>query len=69
MIKEKKFAEWAKVHNSYYGTSKNLLLKVLKTVVEFQYKRPFFQPFHIIHSKEILPSSYLQYDTGITMCQ
>ncbi|MCA6072114.1 MAG: guanylate kinase [Endomicrobium sp.] len=31
MIKEKKFAEWAKVHNNYYGTSKDLLLKALES--------------------------------------
>jgi guanylate kinase len=29
MVKEKKFVEWAKVHNNYYGTPKNLLDKVL----------------------------------------
>jgi guanylate kinase len=29
MVKEKKFIEWAKVHNNYYGTPKNLLDKVL----------------------------------------
>ena len=29
MIEEKKFAEWAKVHGNYYGTSKELLNKVL----------------------------------------
>ncbi|MDR3256420.1 MAG: guanylate kinase [Endomicrobium sp.] len=31
MVEEKKFVEWAKVHNNYYGTSKALLEKVLKT--------------------------------------
>ncbi|GHT71828.1 guanylate kinase [Endomicrobiia bacterium] len=31
MIEEKKFAEWAKVHDNYYGTSKGLLDNVLKT--------------------------------------
>ncbi|GHT60660.1 guanylate kinase [Endomicrobiia bacterium] len=31
MIEEKKFAEWAKVHGNYYGTSKGLLDNVLKT--------------------------------------
>jgi guanylate kinase len=30
MIKEKKFAEWAKVHGNYYGTPKNLLDNVLE---------------------------------------
>ena len=30
MIKEKKFAEWAKVHGNYYGTSKTFLDGVLK---------------------------------------
>jgi guanylate kinase len=29
MIKEKKFAEWAKVHGNYYGTSKELLNEAL----------------------------------------
>jgi guanylate kinase len=29
MIKENKFAEWAKVHGNYYGTSKELLNKAL----------------------------------------
>jgi guanylate kinase len=30
MIKEKKFTEWARVHDHYYGTLKTLLRKVLK---------------------------------------
>jgi guanylate kinase len=30
MIKERKFAEWAKVHGNYYGTSKVFLDKMLK---------------------------------------
>jgi guanylate kinase len=30
MIKEKKFAEWAKVHDNYYGTSKEFLNRILK---------------------------------------
>jgi guanylate kinase len=29
MIEEKKFAEWAKVHGNYYGTSKEVLNKAL----------------------------------------
>ncbi|MDR1784641.1 MAG: guanylate kinase [Endomicrobium sp.] len=31
MIKEKEFAEWEKVHGNYYGTSKVVLERVLKT--------------------------------------
>jgi len=31
MIKEKKFAEWAKVHGNYYGTLKAVLDRALKT--------------------------------------
>jgi guanylate kinase len=31
MIKEKKFAEWAKVHGNYYGTPKKFLDSALKT--------------------------------------
>lgn len=31
MIEEEKFAEWAKVHGNYYGTSKDLLDNVLET--------------------------------------
>jgi guanylate kinase len=31
MVKERKFAEWARVHGSYYGTSKVFLDKMLKT--------------------------------------
>lgn len=31
MIRERKFVEWAKVHGNYYGTSKAVLDKVLKT--------------------------------------
>lgn len=30
MIKDKKFAEWAKVHSNYYGTPKSFLDKMLK---------------------------------------
>lgn len=31
MIKEKKFIEWAKVHNNYYGTPKSFIDKTIKS--------------------------------------